>query len=116
MPTLRPSSTGRSGPSAIRASTWAGSWSNADPATYRRTTRYAGALPSTRELGGIYTEAVGRPVPDVAWFEALACFKSTATWALIVKHNRRRTAPEPAHEEMAAALPHLLERASTLLG
>ncbi|MGO8864431.1 MAG: phosphotransferase family protein [Acidimicrobiales bacterium] len=89
---------------------------NADPATYRRTTRYAGALPSAQELGGIYTEAVGRPAPDVAWFEALACFKSTATWALIVKHNRRRTAPEPAHEEMAAALPRLLERASTLLG
>jgi aminoglycoside phosphotransferase (APT) family kinase protein len=89
---------------------------NADPATYRRPTRYAGALPATRELDEIYADALGRDVPDVAWFEALACFKSTATWALIVKHNRRRTVPEPAHEEMAAVLPHLLERAATLLG
>jgi aminoglycoside phosphotransferase (APT) family kinase protein len=89
---------------------------NADPATYRRSTRYAGALPSTRALDDMYADALGRHVPDVGWFEALACFKSTATWALIVKHNRRRTVPDPAHEEMAGSLPHLLERARSLLG
>ena len=89
---------------------------NADPATYRRSTRYAGALPSARELDDLYADALGRHVPDVGWFEALACFKSTATWALIVKHNRRRTVPDPAHEEMAGTLPHLLARARTLLG
>ncbi len=83
---------------------------NADPATYRRPTRYVGALPSPAELTGIYGDA-----PALEWFQALACFKSTATWSLIVKHNRRRAAPDPDLEGMAAVLPHLLARAHQLL-
>ena len=89
---------------------------NADPGTYRRATRYAGALPAPAELAEIYAVTIGREVPELQWFQALACFKSTATWSLIVKHNRRRAAPDPALEEMAAALPHLLERAQQLVG
>jgi hypothetical protein len=54
--------------------------------------------------------------PAVAWFMALACFKSAATWSLIVKHNRRRAVPRPELEAMAPALPHLLDRARSLLG
>jgi hypothetical protein len=50
-------------------------------------------------------------VPDHQWFAALACFKSTATWALIVKHNRRRAPPDPEIEAMTPVLPHLLDRA-----
>jgi aminoglycoside phosphotransferase (APT) family kinase protein len=89
---------------------------NADPDTYRRETRYTGALPSPDELAAIYRDALGRDVADLDWFRALACFKSTATWALIVKHNRRRTNPDPGVEGVAAALPHLLDRARDLLG
>ena len=48
---------------------------------------------------------------DVEWFRALACFKSAATWSLIVKHNRRRAEPDADVESMAAVLPRLLERA-----
>jgi hypothetical protein len=55
--------------------------------------------------GGVHGDAV----------PALACFNSTATWSLIVKHDRRRAAPDPAIEEMAA-LPHLLERARGWIG
>jgi aminoglycoside phosphotransferase (APT) family kinase protein len=88
---------------------------NADPATYRRGTRHAASLPSPAELADVYAGALGRPVPDLGVFQALACFKSTATWSLIVKHNRRRSVPDPALEEMAALLPHLLERAVELL-
>ena len=88
---------------------------NADPATYQRATRYAGALPSPGELLGVYADALGRDVPDTAWFRALACFKSTATWSLIVKHNRRRTEPDPDVEAMAAVLPRLLARANDVL-
>jgi len=84
---------------------------NADPATYRRSTPYAGQLPSPRELLDVYTAARGCAVPEIAWFEALACFKSTATWSLIVKHNRRRDDPDPDLEAMVAMLPALLERA-----
>jgi aminoglycoside phosphotransferase (APT) family kinase protein len=89
---------------------------NADPETYRRPSRYAGRLPSPAELAERYAEALGRPVPGLAFFEALACFKSTATWSLIVKHNRRRSSPDPDLEAMAASLPRLLERAAELLG
>ena len=69
------------------------------------------ALPSRDELVAIYADALGDAVPDLEWFEALACFKSVATWALIVKHNRRRTEPDQELEAMAARLPHLLEKA-----
>jgi aminoglycoside phosphotransferase (APT) family kinase protein len=88
---------------------------NADPDTYRRGTAYAGLLPTPVALAGVYAQHAGRDVPDLGWFEALACFKSTATWSLIVKHNRRRTEPDPRAEEIAPSLPRLLERATELL-
>ena len=67
-------------------------------------------MPSRAEL----LEQYGA-VSDVAWFMALACFKSAATWGLIVKHNRRRPTPLPDVEAMAPVLPQLLARARTLL-
>ncbi|MDT3443206.1 phosphotransferase family protein [Pseudofrankia sp. BMG5.37] len=89
---------------------------NADPATYRRRTRYAAALPTPADLAAAYAEHLGRDVPALGWFQALACFKSAATWSLIVKHSRRRPAPDPMAEEVAGALPGLLTRAADLLG
>jgi len=89
---------------------------NADPDTYRRGTRYSGELPSPDELALVYVDALDRPLEDLAWFQALACFKSTATWSLIVKHNRRRDDPDPVAEEIAPVLPALLARAMSLLG
>jgi aminoglycoside phosphotransferase (APT) family kinase protein len=88
---------------------------SADPDTYSRRTRYAGSLPSVDELATIYRDALGRDLPELDWFRALACFKSTATWALIVKHNRRRTNPDADVEGVAASLPRLLGRARELL-
>ena len=84
---------------------------NADPDTYRRTTPYADATPSSDALLAEYAAALGHAVPDVGWFTALAAFKSAATWGLIIKHNRRRADPDPAVEAMGADLPHLLDRA-----
>jgi aminoglycoside phosphotransferase (APT) family kinase protein len=89
---------------------------NADSATYRRATRYTDSLPEPSELAAIYARALGSDIPNLRWFEALACFKSTATWSLIVKHNRRRSSPDAAIEEMVSTLPHLLARAQELLG
>src|ERR1700744_6008121 len=89
---------------------------NCDPRTYRRPTRYATAVPPVDKLGKIYRQALGSEVPDLNWFCALACFKSTATWSLIVKHNRRRSTPHPELEAMAPVLPLLLSRAGELLG
>ena len=52
----------------------------------------------------------------VAWFTALACFKSAATWSLFVKHNRRRHSPQGELKAMAPALRRLLARARSMVG
>jgi aminoglycoside phosphotransferase (APT) family kinase protein len=88
---------------------------NADPDTYRRVAAPAGMVPPLEELAAIYRGALGLDVGDLAWFRAAACFKSAATWSLIVKHNRRRRWPRAELEAMAGALPGLLERARALL-
>jgi aminoglycoside phosphotransferase (APT) family kinase protein len=101
---------------------------NADPETYRRPTIYAAPwlLPGPAGLVDIYHRALHRPAAPVAaagivapvadladldWFVALARFKSAATWSLIIKHNRRRPAPDPDVEAMAPVLGRLLEQA-----
>jgi aminoglycoside phosphotransferase (APT) family kinase protein len=86
---------------------------NADPATYSRPSSFVDAVPSRGELLEHYNP--GAEVPNAAWFIALACFKSAATWSLIVKHNRRRSMPRAEFEEMVTVLPRLLQRARTLL-
>lgn len=88
---------------------------NSDPATYQRTTRYANAAPSPDELTAIYCEELGADLPELQWFQSLACFKSAATWSLIIKHNRRRPTPDPDLEAMATTPPRLLGRAADLL-
>jgi len=89
---------------------------NGDPQTYRRSTPYCGVTPSPSELTSVYRHALGRSLPDLAWFQALACFKSTATWSLIIKHNRRRDDPDPEWEAMAPVLPSMLAQAWRFLG
>lgn len=88
---------------------------NCDPATYQRVPASASGAPPTRELAGIYAFKLGIEVPDLDWFTALACFKSAATWSLIVKHNRRRRIPRAELEAMAPTLPRLLARAVSML-
>jgi aminoglycoside phosphotransferase (APT) family kinase protein len=88
---------------------------NCDPDTYQRVPASAGMAPPTAELAHIYQLELGREVTDLAWFSALACFKSAATWSLIVKHNRRRRAPQAELEAMAASVPRLLGRAGSML-
>jgi aminoglycoside phosphotransferase (APT) family kinase protein len=81
---------------------------NADPATYGRPTPYVGLTPTPAELADVYAGALESAVPELDWFQGLACFKSAATWSLIVKHNRRRTTPDGDLEAMAPVLPSLL--------
>lgn len=88
---------------------------NCDPDTYRRVPASAGVAPPTAELAAIYRQELGHDVTDLAWFSSLACFKSAATWSLIVKHNRRRRSPQTELEAMAATLPRLLGRARSML-
>jgi aminoglycoside phosphotransferase (APT) family kinase protein len=89
---------------------------NSDPDTYRRIPEPAGMAPSVAELAEVYQHELGCQAADLAWFSALACFKSAATWSLIVKHNRRRRSPRGELEAMAPALPRLLARARSMVG
>jgi aminoglycoside phosphotransferase (APT) family kinase protein len=89
---------------------------NGDPNTYRRETRYARAMPPRSELVAAYGDSFGTQLADLTWFEALAAFKSVATWSLIVKHNRRRAVPDPDIETLVPVLPRLLAQARALLG
>jgi aminoglycoside phosphotransferase (APT) family kinase protein len=89
---------------------------NADPDTYRRPTPYVGTTPALTELVSTYAAEQGSDAPaELDWFVALAAFKSTATWGLIVKHNRRRPEPDGEIESMAEVLPRLLARARGLV-
>lgn len=88
---------------------------NCDPGTYRRVAAPDGAVPPIAELADLYRCELGCEVSDLDWFTALACFKSAATWSLIVKHNRRRAAPRAELEAMAGVLPRLLDRAGSAL-
>jgi aminoglycoside phosphotransferase (APT) family kinase protein len=88
---------------------------NSDPDTYRRIPEPEGMAPSVAELAEIYQHELGCQTADLAWFSALACFKSAATWSLIVKHNRRRRSPRAELEAMVPALPRLLARARSMV-
>jgi aminoglycoside phosphotransferase (APT) family kinase protein len=88
---------------------------NCDPDTYQRVPAAASVAPPTRELADTYSSELGVAVPDLAWFTALACFKSAATWSLIVKHNRRRASPRADLETMAPAPARLLARARSMV-
>jgi aminoglycoside phosphotransferase (APT) family kinase protein len=88
---------------------------NCDPDTYQRVSPADRVAPPIAELVEIYRHESGRDITDLAWFSALACFKSAATWSLIVKHNRRRRSPRAELEAMAATLPRLLSRADSMV-
>jgi aminoglycoside phosphotransferase (APT) family kinase protein len=88
---------------------------NCDPDTYQRVPAADVMAPPIAELAEIYQHELGREVTDLAWFSALACFKSAATWSLIVKHNRRRRAAREELEAMATILPRLLRRARSIV-
>ncbi|CAM3007684.1 acyl-CoA dehydrogenase [Mycobacterium intermedium] len=91
---------------------------NSDPGTYQRVPEAAGIAPPSDELARIYADELGggpAVLDDLSWFRALACFKSTATWSLIIKHNRRKRSPRAELEAMVPVLPRLLARARALL-
>lgn len=88
---------------------------NCDPDTYRRVPAPGGIAPPITHLAELYRRELGCDVTDLGWFTALACYKSVATWSLIVKHNRRRRSPRAELEAVAATLPRLLARAESML-
>lgn len=87
---------------------------NSDPDTYLRVADSTGIAPPVAELAHIYQQELDND-SDLSWFLALACFKSAATWSLIVKHNRRKRCPQAELEAMVPTLPRMLERARAMV-
>lgn len=79
---------------------------NADPGIYRRATRLGASMPSPDALLESYSRSFGATVVDLDWFDALARFKTVATWALILKHAG--TAGRQRFESVRSILPGLL--------
>jgi aminoglycoside phosphotransferase (APT) family kinase protein len=72
--------------------------------------------PTIDEVVREYEAALGRPVPDIAWFDALTRYKEAAATALLIKRARKQGAMPPAFLRMEPALPGLVKEALTLLG
>ncbi|WP_194829869.1 phosphotransferase family protein [Nocardia sp. XZ_19_231] len=67
------------------------------------------------ELLTEYETASGAPVPDLAWFDALARYKQAAASALLVKNAERRGQVTERVERMRRGIPLLLSAAITRL-
>lgn len=65
--------------------------------------------PTKRELIEAYEEAVGAPLADMEWFDALTRFKEAAATALLLKRARKGGAMPPALERMVAGVPRLVD-------
>jgi aminoglycoside phosphotransferase (APT) family kinase protein len=63
----------------------------------------------------VYEETSGTVLADLTWFAALSRYRAAAAMALNVKHNRRRSEPNPRIEAYAARLPSFLSLATDLL-
>ncbi|HEY4331251.1 MAG TPA: phosphotransferase family protein [Ilumatobacteraceae bacterium] len=88
---------------------------NADPETYGRSTPLGAAMPTGDDLLAAYVDETGDAEPaDVRWFDALARFKSVATWSLILKHAER--AGDMTYTDVGERLPGVLDTAAQLLG
>lgn len=72
-------------------------------------------MPTRDELLAAYEVAIGEPTKDLAWFDALTCFKEGAAMALIAKLARRRNpgAPDPFP---ATICTDLIARAASIVG
>jgi aminoglycoside phosphotransferase (APT) family kinase protein len=75
----------------------------------------APGLPTPEDMLAGYQRARGVVLGDMTWFDALSRFRAAAAMSLNVKHNRRRTVPEPRIERYAEILPRFLTVATSLL-
>jgi len=68
------------------------------------------------ELVALYERAWGEPLPDVAWFRALAAYKFSIITGLNLGLHRRGKRHDPLWEITGKSIVPLLERARALLG
>jgi aminoglycoside phosphotransferase (APT) family kinase protein len=61
--------------------------------------------PAGREIVRAYEDALGRPVPELGWFDALTRYKEAAATGLLLK--RATKLGRPVKESMARMAPEL---------
>jgi aminoglycoside phosphotransferase (APT) family kinase protein len=73
--------------------------------------------PAPDEIVGLYEEAAGRAVSDIAWYRALAGWRLAAITSLNVRLQRRgQRPPDPVWDLMADSYPYRVGQARRLLG
>jgi aminoglycoside phosphotransferase (APT) family kinase protein len=76
-----------------------------------------GWAPAVEDIVGLYEDASGQPVPDVAWYRALAGFRLAAITSLNVRLQRRgQRPPDPVWDLMADSYPYRVAQARRLAG
>lgn len=76
----------------------------------------SGAMPDADALCAMYREAWGAPLPDIAWYRALAGYKFAIISGLNLSLHRRGKRHDPTWEDIGDSIPTLLDRAEELLG
>ncbi|MGW5147423.1 phosphotransferase family protein [Rhodococcus koreensis] len=72
--------------------------------------------PSKMEVIEEYERAVGVPMPDIAWFDALTRYKEAAATALLIKRARKYGQMSAELERMEPAIPTLIGDAIEMVG
>jgi aminoglycoside phosphotransferase (APT) family kinase protein len=78
--------------------------------------RWEAPLPDAEEVIAMYEQASGEPVPDMAWFRALAGYKFALITGLNLTLHRRGRRIDPHWEDIGPSAPRLLERALEVVG
>jgi aminoglycoside phosphotransferase (APT) family kinase protein len=78
--------------------------------------RVSGLMPPADELVAMYAEAWGEPLPDLAWFRALAAYKFAIISGFNLSLHRRGKREDPMWEDIALSIEPLMDRAAALLG
>ncbi|MGH7288915.1 MAG: phosphotransferase family protein [Myxococcota bacterium] len=73
-------------------------------------------FPGADELVALYVDAWGEPLPDLAWYRALAAYKFAIISGFNLGLHRRGKRHDPLWEEIAKSIEPLLARAAELLG
>ena len=87
-----------------------------DPAAWATGGAVTPVLIPADELVELYARAWGEPLPDVAWFRALAAYKFSIITGLNLGLHRRGKRHDPLWEVTGRSIVPLLERARALLG
>lgn len=76
---------------------------------------HRGSFLDAGRLEALYIDAWGAPVPDIAWFRALACYKFAIITGFNLSLHRRGKRVDETWEESKRSMKPLIDRATELL-